>query len=482
MASYIINDNGNSGPSRADFVSALEGLQPLLESGRNIKTLNGTSVLGSGNIEVNGSPQEYTYDLTDYEKGLKNDVLSKLSALNPNGNFFTFGVISDLHTVPTKSEINTQYQTGELEDICQELIDAGIELRGEGITDAASAASYIKDNWPTTVDNYNGLTCEPNVILLGAIGYEYGLDGVFCAGDLGAGSLPYDCNSYAMWRIKDLLKQYISVPLFVTEGNHDRWYGNNRTDLDGCRGCTEWLKWLNVLNTKNRAVSPATDTVKYIGSDGEFLPSNTYYIDFPARKVRVIMRSQYEKQEWVNSQYHPTAQSNNLGAGNFFKYLNSCLSFTNPADAADWSVMVVSHNINNESSNRTNEYLNCYFGGYSHGVGAGSDGFTLPAPNGNNAGKCVIGEIDGHIHPVTRATRITNGKLETITLLNSGQFTKSALATQRNGSNYYCFSIFVFDDVNFNLHEIKVGYQYNTGEEYYGAQVAGVFTFPLRHH
>lgn len=481
MGSFIINDNGN-GYSRADFMSALGGLQPLLVSGQNIKTINNNSVLGSGNIEVNGSPQEYTYELTDYEKGLKNDVLSKLSALNPNGNYFTFGVISDLHTVPTKAEINAQYQSGELEDICQELIDAGIELRGEGITDAASAASYIKDNWPTTVENYNGLTCEPNVILLGAIGYEYGLDGVFCAGDLGAGSLPYDCNSYAMWRIKDLLKQYISVPLFVTEGNHDRWYGNNRTDLDGCRGCAEWLKWLNVLNTKNRAVFPDTDSVRYKGSDNDFLPSNTYYVDFPTHKVRVIMRSQYEKQEWVYAPTNKTAKSNNMGDGCFFKYINDCLTLSNPTDAGNWKIMAVSHNINNSSTNYTDQYLQCFYNGTAHGTGASSDQFSLPAPNNGNRGGCIIGEIYGHIHPTTRETRVTSGKLEAIALLNSGQFTKSALASQRNGSNYYCFSIFVFDDVNFNLHEIKVGYQYNTGEEYYGAQVAGVFTFPLRHH
>ena len=488
---YIVNIPDDSGYTRDDFVAALQGKQDKLYSGQNIKTVGGKSVLGSGNLDFSGQGggQEYTYDLTDYEIGLKNGVLQKLAQLNPQGKYMTFGVITDTHTWPTKADVESQYSEGEVERICQEIINAGIEFRGEGITDAASAAAYIKYNWPNQTQYYYGKTCEPNLMLLGAIGYEYGLDAVFCAGDLGEGCVktgpfvptPYDCNSYAMWRVGEMFKKYISVPMFFTEGNHDRWYGNWRTDLAGCRGCAEWRKWLSALNTPNMARFPETDNVRYKDTNGVFLPSNTYCVDFQDKKVKVVMRSQYEKQEYVTST--KVAESINDGSSSFYKYVHECLSLSNQSDAGNWSLLAVSHSAQ-QGTNYIDTRYNNFLSGLGSSAGNSTDNFVLPEPNGGYAGKCLVGEILGHKHPlsVNPAPRFkSNGCLENVSLLNSGMFTKADMAAQRNGSDYYCFSVFVLDDDNFNLHEIKVGYQYHTDSTAYDS-TNGIFTFPLRHN
>lgn len=43
------------------LASQLSGKQPLLESGTNIKTINGSSLLGSGDIKVGGGSSSYTF-------------------------------------------------------------------------------------------------------------------------------------------------------------------------------------------------------------------------------------------------------------------------------------------------------------------------------------------------------------------------------------------------------------------------------------
>ena len=473
---YIVNISDDRGYTRDDFVAALQGKQDKLYSGQNIKTVGGKVVLGSGNLDFSGQGggQEYAYDLTDYEIGLKNGVLQKLAQLNPQGKYMTFGVISDTHTCPTKAEIDS-LDDNEMQSVCQEIIDAGIEFRGEGVNDAPSAVSFLKNNWPQTVPTYNGKTCEPNVQLLGSIAHDFGFDAVFCAGDLGAGGssdMLYDCNTYSMWLVGKMFKKYISVPMFFTDGNHDRWYdiSNHSKDTQRCRGCVEWIKWLSSLNTTGRANFPATDNVRYSDGNGNFYPSNTYSVDFPGKKVRVIVRSEYEKQEYVGN-------ASNTGDGPFFKYLNECLTLANPNDADNWTLMSVSH----YKHSRTDSYLECFLNGTAHSTGSGSDNFTFTAPNNGNRGKCVVGEIYGHVHPTIVAPTFTGGKLKDTSLLNAGQFIKANLATQRNGSDFYCFSVFVLDDDNFNLHEIKVGYQYNTDSTAYDS-TNGIFTFPLRHN
>lgn len=42
-----------------ELASALLGMQPTLVSGENIKTINGKSLLGSGNIEISGGSKEF---------------------------------------------------------------------------------------------------------------------------------------------------------------------------------------------------------------------------------------------------------------------------------------------------------------------------------------------------------------------------------------------------------------------------------------
>lgn len=56
--SDLNNDSGFT--TIADVTRALSGYQPLLESGTNIKTINGNSILGSGNIDIQGGGGSYT--------------------------------------------------------------------------------------------------------------------------------------------------------------------------------------------------------------------------------------------------------------------------------------------------------------------------------------------------------------------------------------------------------------------------------------
>ena len=56
---YVIKD--------AEARTALSSKQDILESGTNIKTINGTSLLGSGNIEIQGGADIEEYTATEVQ-------------------------------------------------------------------------------------------------------------------------------------------------------------------------------------------------------------------------------------------------------------------------------------------------------------------------------------------------------------------------------------------------------------------------------
>lgn len=60
---YITNSALNGYATESYVTTAVSGKQDTLVSGTNIKTINNTSILGSGNIEVGGSPT-WSYDST----------------------------------------------------------------------------------------------------------------------------------------------------------------------------------------------------------------------------------------------------------------------------------------------------------------------------------------------------------------------------------------------------------------------------------
>ena len=492
MGSFIINDNGN-GYSRADFVSALEGLQPLLVSGQNIKTINGSSVLGSGNIDVNvapPTPQEYPQEalLTDTEKQYRANTLARINELNPivNGKrkYMMFGLISDLHTLPSKSTI-TAISDADMRADVQTILNAGIGFpnwNGEGnVSDVDNIVSYLKSDWPNSNNptGYYGTSSEPDIRLLGAIAHAAGFDAVFTCGDLSDGRMAYNCYSYALYYIKKMFDKYITVPHYFTDGNHDRRYDSNvirRTN-------TEWLKWLNLMNSNGATYISANDT-RY-GDKG-----NTYFIDFPLRKMRAIAMSSYESVDsatsagWDNSPFNY----------NVF----DALSFENPQDAEEWSVFAFSHY---NSLNQPEYLFPYYMSGERIGSNAGVPwgattrnvaGFMNPDKSTTNStpgpynsqsknaqygrgykGKAAICCFSGHVHSVDDGFSVTqeNGKnlVNRITIADS----------QSSG---YIFSIIIIDDDEFKVHWLRYGTDIGGTIPSGFDRTAHEFTLDYRHH
>ena len=416
---YIIKNSNDSNYARADFISALGGLQPRLESGKNIKTINGNSVLGAGNIDV--SQKEYIYDLTQVEQGLQSNALSKLNSINPGHKYMAFGFLTDLH----ESYNDIPYTGGDSNVI---------------------------------------ITSKHELRLMGSIAHTYGLDAVLFGGDYSLGKdLTYQQYNAALDELLTDVNTNISVPRYATEGNHDRWYN---TDVQ-CRGNAEWLAFLKRFNSSGAVYIDNQDAVNgngvkpYAGEVG-----NTYYIDFPAYKVRVIMKSQYERQELNGS---PSA----VGAGFFAKNYHDAMQFENPSDALEWTIVSVSH----YTTSWANTYLNHYFNGTAQGKGANSDQFVFSPCNGGNKGKAVVGEIYGHVHSQASHAISENNELISLSVWNS--FAPKDGDYQNDD---YHFSIFVIDTDHWMLHEIKVGLLYDTTDNAYYNSSTGVFSYPIRHN
>ena len=479
MGSFIINDNGNSGYSRADFISALEGLQPLLVSGQNIKTINSQNVLGSGNLEV--STHTYEYDLSPLEESLRDGAIAKVNALNPvepstgKRKHMMFGFITDLHTYPYKSVVSNE----DVESAVSQMLSRGITFNAG--TDADVIAQYIKDNWPSS-GGYQGASAEHALRLLGAIGYNVGLDVVFCGGDLSDGRMPYDCYSYAMWRVKSLFDRYISVPRFFTDGNHDRWY---QTSV-GYRSNAQWNLWLkNVLNSRGGTYTIDNSSIN------NFV-SNVYWVDFPKYKIRAIMRSQYEKEMTYDTGIQERTTGG--GTGSSIKNVFDAMRFENPQDATEWTIMMLSHNSGDSESNKLwDNYLGYYRYaqriGNENGTGWGASsqymymGFMNPVDNGGvqnkgtagYPGKATIGQIYGHVHTTAHSDLAANSTtLWKTSVWNSFEWSQDK-------ADEYHFSLFIVDQDNFKLYEIKVGGQYDTSSAAYDSE-RGIFVYNYRHH
>ena len=72
----VTSVNGNTGA--VNLTASDVGAQPTLVSGTNIKTINGTSILGSGDLTINAS--SIAYD--DSQTQLGNDVQSAIEQLD----------------------------------------------------------------------------------------------------------------------------------------------------------------------------------------------------------------------------------------------------------------------------------------------------------------------------------------------------------------------------------------------------------------
>lgn len=392
-------------------MSALEGKQDVLQSGVNIKTVNGQSVMGGGNLEI--SEREYSYDLTDLEEQLKQDAISALNIDNPiipqtgKRKFFSFGFLTDLHTALTQQEVQ------EDDTIPQN----------------------IKEQWPnfttTGGGRYPGRTCEPTLKVLGAFANDVNLDAVICGGDFSSGALPYDCYQFMLEKVSQMFEKYISVPYFTVDGNHDRQYSSDvarRTNKD-------WLSFLKQFN------HPRNLSLTYIGGDDEDEPSNCAIIDIADKKLRIVLRSQYEVS---STSYHD-------GGG----YLSKSKSafFANTNEQKDWSLLYVAHTGANSS-----------YGLYEPAIATGG---TTALPIGDYVGRGSIGEIRGHNHSsshgmIPRATGVAviGGTAQGKVPLNFRRINVAEAFTMKNATyntSDYCFSIITVDTDEKRIIERKIG-------------------------
>lgn len=439
MSSYIVNNNGGSsgGYTRAQFVAALEQLQPklydttsVIPSGKsaNIKTINGNSVLGGGNLTI--AAKTYTYDLTENEQGWYDDAMDELALLDPEKKFIKFGFITDLHTMPTRSQIQAD---NDIEDVVADMLSYGVVLEEP---ESGTIADGIRSTWPSSDDSYYGVTSEPAIKIMGAIGYNYGLDAVFCNGDLSSGRLPYNSYSYMLEIMARMFDKYVSVPHYVTKGNHDHKYN---ADV-AVRSSAEWMKYVNRFNYSGGQEVVFVKDIPAAVAQNDTYPLTAYYVNIDkggSNKLRMCVLNSYEGQ-WATS-------------------LNYSLSIVDKT-ANEWIIGSISHDMSPFSSAWLESYYNCCMSGTARGKGAGSEQHTFPRMNNGAKTGGAIGHIRGHIHQSQRGLLSTTYQ--------------SIMVANAYGSTP-CFSIFIIDTDEWWMYELQVGRRPRNDSSY--PDVEGVY-------
>ena len=397
-------------------------------------------------IPVNPDPEpepelaeRYTYEEGSNDLMLMRDAINRVNYIKnvkcAGHDTMVFGFLTDLHTVLTNEEIMAD------ED----------------------APESVKQAWPASDSgcNYYGDTAKYDIKLLGSICYwlgEYGIDvdAVFCGGDFSGGKLPYECYSYMLDKMSDLVDYYIQVPHFTVEGNHDRWYAAKDCKGNALpkRSNEEWLAYLKKFNTPGMAVY-TTKSAETDKSTGEYKwglyegnCGNTYYVDFPKHKVRVIMYSQYERV--CLSSFDGSAAGNGGGPfyANMYEALQMPISYRKNGKLP-WTVFAVGHNYQN---NRVPVWLSWYRGG-TISRNATSDNYSFGDMNGECPGKATAGIIQGHWHRFGESISTTDGTINVLEMNTYQGFT---------GVRPRVLSIFVLDTTAYKLYDIKVGAQYGS--------------------
>lgn len=467
MASYVIN-SGTSGYTRTDFISALGGLQPLLVSETNIKTVNGNSVLGSGNITVNVTPpvpQVYPQEaaLNEIEKRLRRKAVAyfdggtydpetwesadenttdpiTIEAINPidpstgKRKYMSFGVFSDLHTMPTRDDILSRSDNEMKADIT-DMIEHGIAFKdgnGDYTTNAEEIVSGIKNDWPSSDEYYYGATAENTIRLAGAVAHRIGIDAIVCDGDMSSGKIPPNCYRYETCQIKKMFDKYVFCKRLAVDGNHDRSYWGSGTTYPQYSTNADWQSFLRYFNSPSGPVY-INDLSDY--PQDEVVPCNTYYCDFPYYKIRLIMRSYYDAG-------FSTINGNQIWLG--------CMRFPDSPDQSTelgkWSICAFSHTSGVDLRE---------LGGFVDGKwGAGNTTYYIYG-NGNSYAKGLgsFGIIRGHVHQSSlgESTALANTHVKIVTE------NKSFTDNKESGENKYHLSIFVYDTDNWKMHHLKLG-------------------------
>lgn len=463
---YIIKNSDDSNYARADFISALGGLQPRLESGNNIKTINGNSVLGSGNIEL--SPREYTYDLTPAEEALKNSAISMLNEYNPiaqntgKRKYITIGFITDTHTMP-KNPSNAganDYTLPNATEIAKVVGDmrSWADFKDNASTDSdAAIAQWIIDNWPTSDVSYYGESAESSIKILGSVAYDTKIDTVFCGGDLSSGRLPYDAYSYMMEVVAQKFEQYIPVPYFVVDGNHDRKYNDNvalRTNAvwERFRNRFSNPMGLSVHYVKNDVIYERKYVANQQNLDNSVLDSViddnslylAYYFDInrDGDKIRFVGQSSYGKDDGALNDWAFNTQAALTFKSDYKLPNGDIISLGNKPEADEWLVCFFSHTTN-AYVDMCNAFLE---GAFLNKYGTSTNHHYWPYINfydGESVkGKGIASYIRGHAHQSLRAV--------------SGDYNYPTVTVNKSFGNP-CFSLFVFDTDENWVYELQVG-------------------------
>jgi hypothetical protein len=113
----IAEDDGAGGYVTKSVTGAnvVSGLQPTLVSGTNIKTINGSSVLGSGDLVVGGGVHILTKPISGRSYNVRRTGTNGLSNFNPSANIITLYPFIPANTLTVSNlQVNvlTQIATG----------------------------------------------------------------------------------------------------------------------------------------------------------------------------------------------------------------------------------------------------------------------------------------------------------------------------------------------------------------------------------
>lgn len=312
--------------------------------------------------EAYGNATLEDIQLTELEQTLYDGAVKKINTLNPDGKYMMFGFFSDLHQ-------------------CTE----GVEYADNGIVEH-----------------------EQTMKLLAYVANTIGLDAVFCGGDLINGrELTKDTYTANYATVEEQFKKYFEVPTYIARGNHDSQYSSSADVVTN----EEWKDYIVGLQKSN-----ANAELHYIPD------SNTFYVDFPKYKIRIIVFDEY---------YNSIAGLDGIDDVGMI----SALTFEGNKKAEEWIVGLVYHT-------GARPVLTSYEYAFVNG-----SSFKDYTPTTKGLG--TFGAVCGHLHSDNVTT--ANG-FSTVQVA-------CALATQPQlgTEDGYCFSIFIVDTDNKILREIRVG-------------------------
>lgn len=332
-----------------------------------------------------------------------------------------------------RSAYNYQGQTlkratpAELDEIGEELLtDAKSRIAELTSGKNCLVFGFISDTHrcSTTYDG-KAISDTHSINLLSRLCDEIHLDCVFHGGDM-ASARDHETNASIQQHQYDVVNELDEklpyTNIFATVGNHDKKYD----DSFALKSTAYFYELF--------------DTIQYNGNDVElnYIDDTNYYIDFPKRKVRIIVADQYDA----------LTDSEIALATHCTWSWTSALNFDAPQRASEWLVGVVFHGM---AFTGIKDIMEAYKNGTS------AEHYTNT--NGE-AGRGYLGSFVGHLHGYAinsawEVPKYANG-------INS-IWTTSAYANpeQIGTADAYGFSVFVIDVDSGEIRQIQIGREAN---------------------